>query len=364
MRQETFGEGDDRDFQVLEDGSLIFVSNREKRVEWSLWYQKRGKAAQYLFGRGGTVHGPSLSPDGKHASFLYSTPIHPSELIVYNLGSGSARQLTTNAPASLSRHVVSAKVVRFPSGKYTVEGILYVPPSFGAANPAPAIIRLHGGPSMHDGFSWNSTHQFLASRGFVVLAVNYTGSVGYGKAFEEADRYRLGIEDCDDVAAGAKFLQSLPSVKHDNIGVSGSSYGGYLTNLAVGRYPHLFSAAVSWFGIVNWFTNDAFPRLHWAPKYFFRDRMGSPESHRALYEAASPISYVDSVRTPLLLAHGDADTVVPINQSEEFYAALIERNKTIEFSVYPGEGHGWSKKKTRVDAYRRMEEWFDRYLRD
>lgn len=364
LRQETFGESDDRDFQVLADHSVLFVSNRRRNVEWSLWHQKRGNEPLFLFGDWGTVQSPAASPDGKKVAFLFSTPTQPSELYVLDRVSGDTRKISNNAPRSLSSRVVQGHIFSYPSSLRVIEGIIYVPRGVDSVFRAPAVVRLHGGPSMHDGLSWSSTHQYIASRGYVVLAVNYTGSVGYGREFEESDLYRIGYEDCDDVAAAARALKLLPFVRADRIGVCGASYGGYLTNLVIGRYPRLFTAGVSWYGITNWFTNDSFPHLHPVVKYFFRDRMGDPITQEALYRFASPITYADSVRTPLLLAHGDVDTVVPPNQSEEFYKVLQSRGSKVSLTIYNGEGHGWSRRETRLDAYGQMEQWFNKYLRD
>jgi len=364
LRQETFGECDDRDFQVLADQSLVFVSNRRRNVEWPLWHQKPGKEPVFLFGDWGTVQAPTASPDGKKLAFLFSSPTQPSELYLLNRTTGKVRKISNNTPSSLYSRVVQGRTFSYPSVQRAIEGIMYVPPGADSMHKAPAVLRLHGGPSMHDGLSWNSQHQYLATRGFVVLAINYTGSVGYGRNFEASDRYRIGHEDCDDVAAAAQALKTLPFVRAERIGVCGSSYGGYLTNLVLGRYPELFSAGVSWYGIANWFTIDAFPRLHPVVRYFFRDRMGDPKTHDALYKFASPVTYANTVKTPLLLAHGDADTVVPLNQSEEFYRVLRARGANVSLVIYKDEGHGWSRRETRLDAYGQMEQWFNMYLRD
>jgi len=363
LRQETFGEGDDRDFTFLSDGSIVFVSNRELRVEWSLWIKRPGENAEYLFGRDGFVRSVSVSPDEKWVSFLYSTPTQPFELYALNLVSGDLLQLSDNAPEELLNDVIQPEVVSFKSGDREVQGILYLPDSTATEAKIPAIIKLHGGPSVHDGLDWKSPCQFFATRGYAVLLVNYSGSVGYGKVFEEENFYSIGKEDCDDVAAAARFLRTLKEPEIGKIGVTGSSYGGYLTNLVIGRYPHLFDVAVSWFGISNWNTIFEFERLNMVVRTFFLNRLGMWQQNADLYNEASPVTYADSIRTPFLIMHGDLDTIVPYNQSQEFYDRLKEKEKFVDLIKYEDEGHGWSRKETRADAYRRMEEWFERYLK-
>ncbi|MCU7495870.1 MAG: S9 family peptidase [Ignavibacteria bacterium] len=359
IRQETFGEGDDRDFRILRNGSIIFVSNRNKRMEWSLFLKPYGKNARHLFGKDCLIRGINLSSDEKKVSFQYSTPVMPEELFIYDLYSNKALQITHNSPLE-PKNLIFPTVVKFRSQSREIEGMLFMPESSKA--PLPAVILLHGGPSMHDGLSWNSLRQYLVTRSYVVLDINYTGSAGYGKAFEEADRFRIGIDDCDDVAHAAFYLSTLPRVDKKRIGVTGSSYGGYLTNLVIGRYPEVFAAAVDWFGITDWRSLEV-PRLHPVVRYFFRDRLGDSLKHRDLYTMASPVSYAKAIKTPIMIVHGDSDFVVPFSQSLEFLDSLKKNHKKVEFIRYSNEGHGWTRKETRLDALNKMLWWFDTYLK-
>jgi dipeptidyl aminopeptidase/acylaminoacyl peptidase len=363
IRQETFGMGDDRDLNILTDGSMLFVSNRNLHVEWSLWMKRPGQEAECLFGKNGFVRSVSVSPDEKWVSFLYSTPAQPFELYALNLDSGDLIQLSKNTPEDLENFIIQPEVISYMSGDREVQGILYLPDTTITESPVPAIVKLHGGPSMHDGLNWKGSVQYFASRGYAVLIVNYTGSVGYGKAFEEENFYSIGKEDCDDVAAAAAFLKTLEEPEIGKIGVTGSSYGGYLTNLVIGRYPDLFDVGVSWFGISNWNTLFEFERLNLVVRTFFLNRLGTRDQYADLYNFASPVTYADSIMTPLLIMHGDLDTIVPYGQSQEFNELLNQKGKVVDLIKYEDEGHGWSRKETRADAYRRMEEWFERYLR-
>jgi dipeptidyl aminopeptidase/acylaminoacyl peptidase len=363
LRKETSGSGDDRDFTILSDGSILFVSNRNLYVEWSLWIKKPNQDAELLFGKDGFVRSVSVSPDEELASFLYSTPTQPFELYALNLNSKNLIKLSNNSTEELKNYAVQPKVISYMSGDHEVQGVFYLPDEGNTEAKIPAIIKLHGGPSVHDGLNWNNTIQFLATRGYAVLTINYTGSVGYGKEFEEKDFYRIGKDDCDDVAAAAKYLKTLKEPEIDKIGVTGSSYGGYLTNLVIGRYPDLFDAAVSWFGISNWNTIFEFENLHPVVRKFFLNRLGSKLQYPDLYFEASPVNYADSINTPLLIMHGDIDNVVPFSQSQEFYNLFNEKEKIVDLIKYEEEGHGWSKKETKIDSYKRMEEWFERYLK-
>ena len=362
-REETFCNGDDRDFTILSDGALLFVSNRNRSEEWSLWIKKPGRDAEPVFGKGGFISSVSVSPDKEWVSFLYSNPVEPFELYTLNLNSKHLIKISTNSSEKLKNYAIRPKVISFRSGDHEVQGILYLPYTSYFKGEIPTIIRLHGGPSMQDGLNWNSTFQYFATRGYAVLAINYTGSVGYGKEFEEADLYRIGKEDCDDVATAAKYLKSLKEPEIGKIGVMGGSYGGYLTNLVIGRYPHLFNAAVGSFGISDWNTIFEFEKLHPVVRNFFLNRLGNKPEHSDLYFEASPVNYADSIITPLLLMHGDSDIVVPIGQSQEFYNLLKKKGKNVDFIKYEKEGHGWSRKETRMDANKRTEEWFERYLK-
>lgn len=366
--QVTQGDGEDRAFQVLADGSLLFVSNRGGiAVDWALWKQDPAGRTRKLFGGGGTVLGPKAATDGTVA-FLATTPVQPAELFLLPSGGpapGAARQLTRNLPASIARStLVSATAVRFRTDEDAiVDAVLYVPPEATPEKRVPAIVALHGGPSMQDSLAWSPSRQILAQNGYVVISPNYRGSIGSGRAFEEADRLRIGDVDHTDVLMTARGLRNFPVVDRDRLGIFGTSYGGYLTNLTIGLAPGLFRAAVSWFGISDWPSLFAFEGLNPVVYNFLKNRMGLPHEHPGLHRQASPVTYVGSIEAPLLLVHGTKDRIVPPEQSRMLHSRLAELGKKSELILYEGEGHGWNRRENVEDAYNRMVEWFDRYLK-
>jgi len=362
LRQETYGDGDDREFTVLSNGTIIFVSNRLSRASWSLWMKTNKGDCKLLFDHGGFVKDVAVAHDEKSLAFQYSTPSEPFEIFIMNLLDKKIYQVT-RANFKIKRGISSAEVINYRSKDRIIEAILYKPKMFTATGRYPAIIRVHGGPSMQSALAWNGLDHFLASNGYIVLAPNYTGSVGYGRIFEESNLNRIGYEDCEDIAEAANYLKKLPYIIGDAIGVMGSSYGGYITNLVIGKYPNIFSAAVSWYGISDWLTIFDFPKLHPIVKHFFLSRIGYKDKNYLLYKEASPLTYAESIKTPLLIAHGDDDIVVPIQQSELLYSKMRSLNKNVVIIKYSGQAHGWTSKKAKNDAYKRMIKWFNRYLK-
>lgn len=377
----TLQQGDIRRFAPVNRQIVAVANSVERGVEWLLKSCADSDAAagnvnqaelRPLISMSGVVE--SFAAGGERVYFLFSTPRTPAELYVHDLKLGTTTQLSHLSPEEWNNlKLADARIAQFMSRDVLIEGVLYVPPHVADAlregvhdadlqKTFPAVVMLHGGPSMQDTFSWSSLRQQVALSGFVVLCPNYRGSLGYGRKFEEADDLKIGEVDAADVAAAARFLQTLPFVDKGRIGVCGASYGGYLTNLVVGKYPELFRAGVSWYGIAHWPTLYAFKRLHPVVRQFFESRMRRPEQQPWLYRAASPTNYVSQIRAPLLLVHGSDDVVVPPAQSINFAEKLEGEGKIHKLVIYPGERHGWRQPEHAREATEMLVGWFRKYL--
>jgi len=160
----------------------------------------------------------------------------------------------------------------------------------------------------------------------------------------------------------AKFLEATGYVDSKKIGITGGSYGGFMTLMAIGRTPDVWAAAVSEYGIINWMTmlKSSDPFL----QEYLKSLLGDPEKDRKFYDAASPITYIHNTKAPLLVLQGDNDPRVPKEEAEQVVALLKQDGKTVDAHYYPNEGHGFIKRENLIDAIQRTIEWFDKYLKN
>ena len=215
----------------------------------------------------------------------------------------------------------------------------------------PAVIFFHGGPSREMLLGWHPMHyytnayafnQYLVSRGFVVVSVNYRGGVGYGRAFRQAPhRGRFGAAEYLDVLAAAAYLRSRPDVDSAQIGLWGGSYGGYLTALGLARNSDLFAAGVDLHGVHD-YAEDVELTSTW----------GVSDSAIALARASSPVADVDRWRSPVLLIQGDDDRNVHFQQMTDLARRLELRGVEVEEIVFPDEIHDFLLHRSWVRAYR------------
>jgi dipeptidyl aminopeptidase/acylaminoacyl peptidase len=177
----------------------------------------------------------------------------------------------------------------------------------------------------------------------------------------EANRRDIGGGDLQDEIAGAKFLAATGYVDRRKIGITGGSYGGYMTLIALAKSPRYWAAGVDEFGIVNWTT--LYRRGSPALRQYQMGLLGDPDKDKAVYAAASPITYLDQIRAPLLVLQGENDLRVPKEESEQVVDALRTTGRVVDAHYYPEEGHGFFKIENQTDAMERLVSWFDAYLK-
>jgi dipeptidyl aminopeptidase/acylaminoacyl peptidase len=225
----------------------------------------------------------------------------------------------------------------------------------------PGIVLPHGGPTGQTVDSFDRTVAALASRGYVCIAPNVRGSTGYGMEFQQTNHMDLGGGDLQDEVYAARFLTETGFVDPKRLGITGGSYGGYMTLMAIGKVPDLWAAAVEEYGIIDWFTmlqhEDA--RL----QQYQRSLVGDPVTDRKVYEDDSPITFIRKAKAPLLVLQGDNDIRVPKEEAVQIVDILEKAGTIVSAHYYPNEGHGFAKRENQVDAIQRTIEWFDRYLK-
>jgi len=305
----------------------------------------------------------AFSSNGKSLLISHQSSQRPSDFWVYDMASHKPRQLTYSAVAGLKPdNIPEAKIITYKSfdGKM-ISAILWMPFNLKRDGSNPAVVLPHGGPTGQTSDYFNSTAAALASRGYICIAPNVRGSTGYGMDFQKANYQDLGGGDLQDEVYATKFLVDTGYADPKKIGITGGSYGGFMTLMAIGKTPDVWAAAVEEYGIINWYTmlqhEDPFLQQ------YERTLLGDPEKDRAIYEADSPIKYIGDEKTPLLVLQGTNDIRVPKEEAEQVVEILKKNGRTVDAHYYEAEGHGFSKRENQIDSLQRTVEWFDKYLK-
>jgi dipeptidyl aminopeptidase/acylaminoacyl peptidase len=305
----------------------------------------------------------AFSPAGDRMLVSHESSTHPGDIWVYDLKRQRATQLTFSAIASLeTTPMPEAQIVHYKSfdGR-TISAFLWVPFNLRRDGSNPALVLPHGGPTGQTVDYWSPRVAALVSRGYVCVAPNVRGSTGYGLEFQKANYQDLGGGDLQDEVYAAKFLEATGYVNRKKIGITGGSYGGYMTLMAVGKTPEVWAAGVEAYGIINWFTmlqhEDALLQE------YEKSLLGDPEKDRKVYEADSPITHIHNVKAPLLVLQGDNDPRVPKEEAQQVVDLLKKDGKVVDVHYYANEGHGFEKRENQIDAIQRTVAWFDKYLK-
>lgn len=232
----------------------------------------------------------------------------------------------------------------------TVYGLYYAPthPRVEGVGAPPLVIDVHGGPTSQAVADFNITQQYFASRGYAVLAVNYRGSTGYGRAYMNKLRGAWGIYDVEDAASGARALHERGLADGERVAIMGGSAGGYTVLQALVDKPRVFKAGVCLYGISNQFM--LVEDTHKFEERYSDSLLGALPQARETYYQRSPLFAAHNIVDPLIVFQGADDPVVPQNQSDAMVETLRARGITVEYHVYAGEGHGFRKPET-IDHY-------------
>jgi len=245
-----------------------------------------------------------------------------------------------------------------------IQGWLIPPTGFDAASPSkhPLILQIHGGPHSMYGYAMFHEMQLMAAKGYAVLFSNPRGSAGYGQEFTACTKGIWGEADMPDVIAAVEAASALPWIDTDRLGITGGSYGGYLTNWTIG-HDDRFKAAVTQRCVSNFYS--FFGTSDIGTTFGVTEFDGLPWSDAEKLLRHSPISYVDKIETPLLILHSEQDLRCPIEQAEQMFASLKYLDKDVAFVRIPEEGHELSRSGTpsrRLARLHHLIGWFDHKL--
>jgi dipeptidyl aminopeptidase/acylaminoacyl peptidase len=361
----TPGEFEVENVALSPDKSFAVVSTNKNEIDRRyLWrVSVAGGALQQITNGDSIDLHPELFDNGRRIAFFHSTARDPFLPFTASLDGSNIKPL---APQALPRDFPSAQLVVpeqviFKAADGTdIHGQLFKPSRL--AGKAPALVFMHGGPSRQMLLGWHylyyyhnayAMNQYLASRGYLVLSVNYRSGIGYGRQFRMAlHRGARGAAEYQDVVAGAKYLRERDDVDKKRVGLWGGSYGGYLTALGLARNSDIFAAGVDFHGVHDWSISPAGLRV--PTDTFDRARVA---------RESSPISSVDKWKSPVLLIHGDDDRNVEFAQTVNLVRRLRANGVYFEELIFPDEIHDFLRHQDWLRGYHAGAEFFDKHLK-
>jgi dipeptidyl aminopeptidase/acylaminoacyl peptidase len=263
-------------------------------------------------------------------------------------------------PALAEAHLVPMRAVSYRARDgLEIPAYLTIPEGTEPRN-IPVIVRPHGGPMTRDYRQFDPEVQFLASRGFAVFQMNFRGSSGYGEGFRRSGSHQWGQAMQDDITDGVEWLIAQGIADPNRVGIYGASYGGYAALMALIRTPELYRAGASYAGVTSLPLFVADNRRMFSD--YDRSRNGGGWGDTKQLQANSPIDHVESIRVPVLLAHGEGDQRVPIKHSERMAKALREAGKDVDYLEFPYERHGFLHNDNQRLFYERLAAFFEKHL--
>jgi len=334
--------------------SELHLSNNSAQTIW------KGPEGIHAFGNFPNF---ALSRDGKVAAAVRSTYNSPPEVFAGPLGEW--RQLTKDN-ATLLADWGKAESVEWANEGFNIQGWLVPPAKVEPGKKYPMVVLIHGGPSSVTTSEWPASFGMsraiiaaLSVRGYYVLLPNPRGSYGQGEEFTRANVKDFGHGDLRDTLAGLDVVTKKHLIDPARLGVTGWSYGGFMTMWTVTQTDR-FRAAVAGAGIANWQSYYGQNLIdQWMIPFFGASVYDDP----SVYEKSSPIRFIKNVKTPTLVIAGERDAECPASQSYEFWHALKTLGVPTQLIIYPGEGHLFVEPKNQADRMDQSVAWFDKYLR-
>ncbi|WP_435885569.1 S9 family peptidase [Streptomyces lydicus] len=336
------------------DGSALLVEH-EYQARSELWRFDLSGAAGRSLTRvetpAGTVAGATARPDGT-VEFLWSSAAQPPEV------RSTSGKVVLDPPGAAAPASVAVRDVWVEGPGGRIHALVQQPSGDG---PFPTVFDIHGGPTWHDSDAFASSPAAWVDHGFAVVRVNYRGSTGYGRAWTDALKHRVGLIELEDIAAVRAWAVSSGLADPERLVLAGGSWGGYLTLLGLGTQPDAWAVGLAAVPVADYVTayNDEMEAL----KAMDRTLLGgTPEEVPERFEASSPLTYVDAVRAPVYISAGVNDPRCPIRQVENYVKRLEQRGHPHEVYRYDA-GHGSLVVEERIKQVRLELDFAQRHLK-
>ncbi len=349
--------------------TIAYSSNQNDIDRRHVWKFSAAGGAPYELTHGtGIETAPVVASDNQTVAVLHSDakiPMRPAVIV-------RSGQLQNLAPHTIPATFPAASMVTPQPILYKatdgvqIHGQLFLPDGVDNCVRHPAVVFVHGGSQRQMLLGWHdmdyysnayAMNQYLASRGYVVLSINYRSGIGYGLDFREALNYgATGASEFRDLKGAALYLRSRCDVEPAHIGIWGGSWGGFLTALALARASDMYAAGVDMSGVHDW-------NIDHPENFAISDTAADPNSRWRLAWESSPLSSVKTWRSPVLLIQGDDDPEVPFLQTVELASALRQQHVPVQALIFPDEVHGFLLHRSWLAAYTAEAKFFDEYLK-
>ena len=338
----------------------VLVWNRAGRSELELFeVQGRSRTAGPTL-PAEIVGGVTWSRDGTRIAVTLLGSATPMDVWTFAPGARGLTRLTQSPHPGIDLgSLVTPALQTFKAHDgLELSGWLYVPAGF--RRPGPVVLSFHGGPEGQERPQFNRTYQALLANGIAVFAPNVRGSAGFGKTFVHLDDREKRFDGVRDIQACVDHVVNTGVADQKRIGITGGSYGGYMTMAGITEFPDVFAGAVCVCGIINFLTFFKHTQPWMAA--VSKSEYGDPATERDLLERLSPINKIERAKTPLLVLHGANDTNVPLVEAEQMVDELRKRRVEVDSVIFPDEGHGFTKTANRTRAAVETVRWFARHL--
>lgn len=305
----------------------------------------------------------AFTKDGSKLLFYHNGPDSPKDIWVYLIKEKKFYQVTHSFVGAVkAEDLVQPFLIQYPStdGKWQISAFVYVPHNLKRDKQNPAVVWIHGGPATQSVNWFNPIIQYVVNQGYLVIIPNYRGSTGYGTEFMNANKFDAGGGDLADIIAAAEWMKKTGYVDPKKVVSMGGSYGGYLTSLALAKFPENWAAGIALIPFVNWFTEaeNSDP----ASREYITSFMGDPVTNKALWEDRSPIFFADKIKAPILILAGSNDPRCPKSEAEQMASKVKKQNGIAELKIYENEGHGFSRLENEIDSLKNISNFLKKYV--
>lgn len=309
----------------------------------------------------GIIREVAYSPDSKRLVITYGAANKPFDVWLYDPNLDILGQLTHSATGGIPQEVfIKPELVEYESfDKLKVPAFWYKPHN--VSRKFPVIISIHGGPESQARPDLSGLYQYWLANGYAILEPNVRGSSGFGRTYLTLDNVRKRMDSVKDIEYAAKWLSKQKEVDSKKLVLQGGSYGGFMVLAGLTTYPDLFAAGIDIVGISNFVTF-----LQNTGKYrkaLREAEYGSLESDREFLEQISPLTHVDKIKAPVFVIQGANDPRVPQSESDQMAEAIRDRGGVVEYLVFEDEGHGLRKTENKLEAYAKLMQFLEAYVK-